>query len=338
MSRPLYPCTANDPFGRGRRDDLLGEGELPWPETIAARSFPLLLDIGGRYNASDRDAAEFLILQLSAAESELEVTEAEDYALMLRALLDKMASSGKAGVDEWVALQKRAEAIPGLGPVLFSPGNMPGTLAALGGAIHAASRSTRIEKLLDLDPGTRDALKKWAKSRGKPGSVSANRAFRGRIKLVRYSGHLFFEIPASAKASMYRVNGQLNSATIRLSAYDTAKALRSVAHVDSGAYGSRGVGRILTGSAAGPLLSFGPQMVIDASSSSSVSEFLHKSAYSQPSNIAAFAVGAIIIGIGGTAIFVVSIALMGGAGVHFFLSEAYTGWGNDLGDWLTRSK
>jgi len=337
LSRILYPCTANDPLGRGWGSGLLGHGELPWPETVAARSFPPLLDIGGRYNASDRDAAEFLILQLGAVESELEVEEAQDYALMLRALLDKMASSTKLATDELVALQKRAEAISGLGPVLFSPGNMPGTLAALGGIVHAASMSTKVENLLDLDRDTRKALKKWATSRGKPGSVSANRAFRGRIKLVRYGGNLFFEIPANAKASLYRVNGQLNSATIRLSAHDTARALRSVAHVDSAAYGSRGVGRVLTGSAAGPLLSFGPQMVIDASNSSSISEFLHRSAYSQPSNVAAFAAGAVLVGLAGTAIVVVSIALVTGAAVHILLSEELTGWGNDIGDWLTRS-
>lgn len=335
LNRGIYPCTAADPMGVGAQDGLLGQGELPWPSTVAARSFPSTLDIGGRYTANDLDAAEFLIAELSAEQSDLTAEEAEDYALTLVGLLNKMASAGRVSADKLLALKKKAESIPVVGPVLFSTANLPGTLAGVGGAIHAGSMNTKVENLLDLTPAIKKQLKKWAASRGKPGSVSPRRAFRGRIKLVSSGGNLFFEVPANTKASMYRVNGKLVNDSIRIAAYDTARELRKVAYVDSAVYGSKGAGKFIAGGMTGSALAFGPQLALDISSSSSVDEFLRKSAYSQPANAAAYASGVIIGMIGGPAIVVIVASLVVGAAIQFTLSDDATGWGTDLGDYLT---
>ncbi|HGM6310535.1 hypothetical protein [Pseudomonas putida] len=76
-------------------------------------------------------------------------------------------------------------------------------------------------------------------------------------------------------------------------------------------------------------------MALDISSSSSVDEFLRKSAYSQPANAAAYASGVIIGMIGGPAIVVIVASLVVGAAIQFTLSDDATGWGTDFGDYLT---
>lgn len=335
MSQGIYPCTAADPMGRGPQDGLLGSGELPWPSTVAARSFPSTMNIGGRYTANDLDAAEFLIAELTAEQSELSVEEAENYALELVELMNKIAKAGRVSADKLLALKGKAESIPVVGPVLFSTANLPGTLAGVGGAIHAGSMGTKVENLLDLTPALKKQLKKWAASRGKAGSVSPGRAFRGRIKLVRVGGNLFFEIPANARANIYRVNGKLVNDSIRLAAYDSARELRKVAHFDNGGYGSKGAGKFISSGKVGAALAFGPQLAMDISSSSSFDEFLRKSAYSQPANAAAYASRVIIGMIGGPAIVVIVASLVVGAAIQFTLSDDATGWGTDLGDYLT---
>lgn len=335
MSDRLYPCTAADPMGGGPQNGLLGDGDLPWPSDLAARQFPAILDIGGIYSADDLSAAEFLIVQLQSAEPLLNEQEVEEYLLMLHSLLGRLKSAGEMSRDEFLKLKRRAESIPVVGPLLFSTAVLPGTLASLGGVIHASSKATKIENLLGLDEATRAKLRRWAAARGKPGSVSAKRAFRGRIKLVRKGGNLYFEIPASAKASIYRVFGRTLRDSIHLPAYHTAKALGAAAHVDSAAYGQRGIGRVLTGGVAGPVLAFGPQLALDISSSSSTEEFLKKSAYSQPTNAVVFAGGVIVGMIGAPAVVIISATISLGVVLQFLMSDEVTGWGNSLGDLLT---
>ncbi|MFJ4065651.1 hypothetical protein ACIPW4_10170 [Pseudomonas sp. NPDC089996] len=334
MSQGIYPCTAADPMGQGPQDGLLGSGELPWPSTVAARAFPSTMNIGGRYTADDLDAAEFLIAELSAEPSDLSAEEAEDYALKLAELLVKMTKTARVSADKLLALKKKAEAIPVVGSVLFSTSNLPGTLAGVAGAMHAGSMGTKVENLLELTPATKKQLKKWAASRGRPGSVSPRRAFGGRIKLVWVGGNLFFEIPANAKANIYRVNGKLVNDSIRLAAYDTAREMRKLAHVDNAGYGSKGVGKFLSSWKVGAALSFGPQLAIDLSSATSVHDFLSKTAHNQPANAAAFASGWVIGMIGGPAVVVIVASLVVGATIQFVLSDEATGWGTDFGDYL----
>lgn len=156
MSNAIYPCTAADPMGQGPQNGLLGEGALPWPSDIAVQAFPASIDFGGMYTAEDVDAVEFLIAQLNASENELTAQEAENYALMLYESFDKMAASGKIGANKFLDLKKKAQAIPIVGPPLFSITNLPGTLASIGGVIHAGSKTTRVESLLDLTEATKN--------------------------------------------------------------------------------------------------------------------------------------------------------------------------------------
>ncbi|WP_422418959.1 hypothetical protein [Pseudomonas sp. GZD-222] len=309
---------------------------MPWPSDVAARAFPSILDIGGTYAVDDLSAAEFLIAELSSAKSELSEQEAEEYSLMLHTLLGKLKAAGRISGKELLAIKNKAESIPVVGPLLFSTANLTGTLASVGGVVHAGSKATKVDKLLDLTDATRKKLKQWAATRGKPGSVSAHRAFRGRIKLIRIGGHLFFEVPTTAKASIYRVSGKVVGDVVHLQAYNTAKALSATAHVDSAAYSQRGVGRVLTGNLAGPLLAFGPQLALDMHSSSSVDEFLKKSAYSQPTNGMAFVGGVLVTAfVGGPAIVVITASLLMGVAIQLVMSDSLTGWGTSLGDFVT---
>ncbi|CAI3803482.1 hypothetical protein GLGCALEP_03377 [Pseudomonas sp. MM221] len=329
----IYPCTAADPMGSGEQDGLLGQGDLPWPSVVAARTYDRL-DIGGLYSADDMSAAEFLIAELKSSETELSADEAEEYAVLLRNLISKIETSAEVTKDQALAIKKKAEALPVVGPLLFSTPNLPGTLASIGGVVHAGSKATRVEDLLDLTEATKKQLKRWATSRGKPGSVSPRRAFRGRIKLVSRGGNLFFEIPATTKANIYRVAGKTVGDVIHLPAYGTAKELSRLAHVDSSGYGQRGVGKVL--GKAGPALAFGPQLAIDAHDATSFEDFLSKSAYSQPTNAAAFAAGVVVGSImSGPAIVVISVGWIAGVVVQLVMSDEVTGAGTAIGDFLT---
>ncbi|HYQ51712.1 MAG TPA: hypothetical protein VES70_14975 [Pseudomonas sp.] len=321
-------------MGTGGQDGLLGQGDLPWPSVVAARTYGRL-DIGGIYSADDVSAAEFLIAELKSPDSELSADEAEEYALQLRALISKIESSAKLTKDQVLALKKKAESIPIVGPLLFGTANLPGTLASVGGLIHSASKATKVEDLLDMTDATRKQLKKWAASRGKPNSVSASRAMKGRLKLVRVGGNLYFEIPANTRASIYRLPGPAGGSHVHIPAFNTAKALRATAHVDGAAYGSRGVGLVLTGKAAGGALAFGPQAYLDWSSSTSVGDFATKSAYSQPTNALAFAAGLAIGTATAPAVVVITASILAGLAIQLVMSDDVTGWGTDLGNFLT---
>lgn len=330
----FYPCTAADSMGLGGQDGLLGQGDLPWPSVVAARSYSRL-DIGEIYYADDISAAELLIAELKSSDAELGAEEAEEYALLLRNLISKIQTSAQYTRDQVVSIQEKAASIPLVGSLLFGAANLPGTLANVGTLVHAGSKSTRVENLLDITEATRKKLKKWAATRGKPNSVSASRAFKGRLKLVRVGGNLYFEIPANTRASIYRIPRPVGGSHAHAPAFNSAKALRSMAHVDNAAYGSRGVGKVLTGKVSGGILAFGMQAVVDWSTSTSFKDFVVKSAYSQPTNALVFAAG-LAIGAGSApAVVVITLSLFAGLAIQLFMSDDATGWGTDLGNFLT---
>ncbi|MBO9551039.1 MAG: hypothetical protein J7573_16445 [Pseudomonas sp.] len=321
-------------MGVGPQDGLLGDGALPWPSDVAARAFPSTVDIGGSYAIDSISGMEFLIAELSNPESDLSETESEEYLALLCSLLSEAKSSGAAGAEQLLALKQKAELIPVVGPLLFSTTNLPGTLASVGGIVHSGAQATKVENLLDLTDATKKQLKRWASSRGKPGSVSPRRAFRGRIKLVSKGGNLFFEIPATAKANVYRVAGKVVGDVIHLPAYGTSKELSRLAHVDNNGYGQRGVGKVLN--KAGPALAFGPQLFMDAHDATSVEDFFKRSAYSQPTNAAAFAAGWVIgTFVGGPAIVVLAVGWIAGVVVQLVMSDEETGAGRAIGNFLT---
>lgn len=97
------------------------------------------------------------------------------------------------------------------------------------------------------------------------------------------------------------------------------------------------MGRILTGNAAGGLLAFGPQVIIDASQSSSAGDFAQRSAYSQPTNAVAFVAGAgaAAIATAFAAPVVVVIVASIGAGMVAQLIMSKSGLDQTIGDFFT---
>ncbi|MNJ61751.1 hypothetical protein D3C77_575560 [compost metagenome] len=94
---------------------------------------------------------------------------------------------------------------------------------------------------------------------------------------------------------------------------------------------------MLAGKASGPLLAFGPQLYFDARDSTSVDDFIKRSAYSQPTNAIAFA-GGVMAGVfigGATAVVMIPVGLAVGVWVQLFMSDDVSGWGTSLGDYLT---
>ncbi|SDP57259.1 hypothetical protein SAMN04490202_4927 [Pseudomonas reinekei] len=150
MNNGLYPCTAADPMGVGPHDGLLGEGALPWPSEIASRAFPSSLAIGGLYSTDDLSAAEFLIKELSSPEAELSEDEYEEYWILLISLIAKLKKAVNVTAEQFAKIQKKAVSIPVVGPLLFSPANLPGTLASVGGLFMLAREQPRLKTFLIL--------------------------------------------------------------------------------------------------------------------------------------------------------------------------------------------
>ena len=63
-------------MGLGGQDGLLGQGDLPWPSVVAARTYAKM-DVGGLYSADDMSAAEVLVAELQSSETQLSADEAE---------------------------------------------------------------------------------------------------------------------------------------------------------------------------------------------------------------------------------------------------------------------
>lgn len=94
-------------MGIGGQDGLLGQGDLPWPSVVAARTYGRL-DIGGIYSADDMSAAEFLIAELKSSETELSADEAEEYAPLLSNLISKLETSAKVTKNQVLAIRKKS--------------------------------------------------------------------------------------------------------------------------------------------------------------------------------------------------------------------------------------
>lgn len=91
--------------------------------------------------------------------------------------------------------------------------------------------------------------------------------------------------------------------------------------------GAEGLERCLRGKVSGGILAFGPQAVVDWSTSTSFKDFAVKSAYSQPTNALVFA-GGLAIGTGSApAVVVITLSLFAGLAIQLFMSDDATGWG-----------
>lgn len=335
MSNRLYPCSVNDPLGEGTHSGLLGHGTLPWPSVIAERHFPTSMSISGFYATDELSAAHFMVATLSDPDNGLDAQEHEQMALHLSYLLSKVKVAGYVTAREVKELHQKAQSIPVIGPALFSLSSLPSTTAALAGLIHAPFKAGRLVDMLDLSPELKRQLVNWANTRGKPGSVSAKRAFKQRIKLVRIQGQLHFEVPANARAQFYTIGGKTASNAIKLPIYQAAEALRRRVPITPSAYSARGIGRILTGTTAGALLTVGPQAIIDGTSSNGFNDFLNKSAYSQSTNVGIIILSSVVGLAGLSAMATIAIVIAGGIIIHALMNMGEYSANERIGDALT---
>ncbi|QKZ02398.1 hypothetical protein [Pseudomonas eucalypticola] len=337
MDEMLLPKTAMANLGPQRQPGLLGKGTLPSAPDMQMGAFTCSpLNIGGLYATDDYGAAMFLANDLQSPDPGMSAAELEAAALMLRDLMAKLYKEGKVGFEEMVELQKAAEGIPVIGPLMFSAANLPGTLAGVGGLIAGAAQTTSVNNLLDMTPALRKKLQAWAKSGGSKNYTKANRHFKGRIKLVRVNGVLHLEIPLTAQATNYRILNKSGNTHVRVPAAGTAPRLGKWSWVH--ANGATGAAKVLSGNSVGALLAVGPQAYIDATNSNSVHEFLNKSAYSQPTNVAAFGAGVVVsVVFASTAVpFVVVLAIGLSAGWLAQYAMGESGADKSIGDFLTK--
>ncbi|WP_225776013.1 hypothetical protein [Pseudomonas sp. Marseille-Q5115] len=283
-----YPrCTVANPRGALRQNGLLGTGEPLWPANIANRMFANAPNMSELYATSDYNAAVFIIHQLKSEEP-MSAREVEESVSLLQRLLRQMSAAADISLEELQRVQQMAESIKGIGPLLFSPANIAGTVVNLSNMSLALAQNKTVSDLLDLPPDQKARLKNWVDMRGKAGARSAKKISKGKIKLVWLRGALHFQIPATAQ-SVYYTHRHRVPGVVNVPVYGAKRGLSRRAWV--AADGARGLLKYTTSGTAGVVLAVGPQAYLDYKSSATLDEFYRKSAYSQPANIAAVAAG-----------------------------------------------
>ncbi|AZF13702.1 hypothetical protein C4J92_0185 [Pseudomonas sp. R3-18-08] len=281
--------------------------------------------LAGQYATDDYTAALLLISQLSSPDEQLAPEEAESMAVLLWELLQNIERSKDVSVEALQSLQKAAEGIPVLGPLMFSPGNIPGTIASGSGLIMAATKAKNISDMLDLTSAQHTKLRKWANQRGGPNARAAGKVLKGRIKVLRNGGKLFLEIPLTLEAKDYKILGGIGKSSINIPMNEVRSKLNSRVHLH--ADGAKGALKVMNGGVAGVALAVGPQAYIDWTGSNTKEEFFRKSAETQPTNVASFVVGAVFTVAAGFvgAPLVVVIAVGWGAGLMAQYAMSKTG-------------
>lgn len=289
MSNFLRPPTSASMRCERRQPGLLGRGQQGFAGESAMDFYMQPGQFAGEYATDDYTAAVYLVHQLSSRDEDMSPDEFRSAALLLRELLQKLKSATNVSVEALQALQKAAEKIPVIGTLMFSGGNLPGTIATAAGGIMAAARARKVTDLLDLTAEQKSKLNAWANSRGAPGAQSASKTFKGSIKIISKKGQLFFEIPVTAVARHYKILGEVGSSVAHVSVGNTKAGLTQRAHLH--ANGATGMLKLMGGNSVGAALAVGPQAFLDYSSSTTGTEFYNKSVYSQPTNIVSAAVG-----------------------------------------------
>ncbi|HBO0859700.1 hypothetical protein KKY53_10635 [Pseudomonas aeruginosa] len=320
MSDLFYQCTRNDAPSQG----LLGQGTLPYPEVIANRAIPRV-DLGGDYVTDELSGATYLAADLAQPDSEATADEnLEDLGLLVT-LYGTMKQKGLATAAELEDLRKSAEAIPVVGPLLFSPTNLPAVMGSLTGIVHASSQTRQVIDLLKVSGSIKREIIAWSAARSRGTYRPLNKAARKRIRITYQNGKLILKVPASTLAPYYNLGSINNGRHIHVSANGASQLLNSRVTPNTNMYGTRGAGRVLGHPLLSAALTFGPQGVADARESQSFKEFVDRSAYTQPTNGVVFAVGlgvtaaAITFGAPVIAAFAVSIAI--GAGIQLILNS-----------------
>ncbi|MGF6092442.1 hypothetical protein [Pseudomonas sp. 18173] len=343
MDERFLPCTVANPRGARQQAGLIGGGNLPFPSEIASRAFPAAQNFAGYYATSDYNAAMFLAHELASPELDMSPSEAQESAQLLRSLIRNLGTAVNVSIEALKELQRTAQSIPGIGDLMFSPANLPGTLVSAGNTVAALARSKSTVDFLDISESEKKKLINWANSRGKANSISAKKAFKGKIKLIRIAGQLVFEVPITARAQSYKVLGQVGSQVAHVPAYGTKAALNKRAMLHAG--GATGALKFMSGNTVGVALAIGPQAYLDYSSSTTMDEFYRKSVYSQPTNVASLAAGsagsalvifAFGIGSAGAAPLALVLAVGWGVGLLAQAGMSYTGVDKKIGDYLTK--
>lgn len=197
-----------------------------------------------------------LVHQLSGGDKQISPKEFNRAALLLRELLQKLKAAAIVSSEALRSLQQAAADIPEIGPLMFSGGNLPGTLATAAGGIMAAAKSRKVSDLLDLTDAQKNKLHAWANSRGSSGARSAKKTFRGAIKVVSINGQRFFEVPITAVAQHYKILGEVGQSVAHVPLGSTRAALnqRALLHAN----GATGALKLLGSPVAGGLLAVGP--------------------------------------------------------------------------------
>lgn len=327
MNKFLTPPTSAAFSCERRQPGLLGAGQQTFVG-VSAMSFymrPPNPSIAGQYATDEYTAALLLISQLSSPDEQMSPEEAESMAVMLEELLQNLKQAKDVSVEALQSLQKAAEGIPVLGPLMFSPGNIPGTLASGSGVVMAAAKTKKVSDMLNLTSAQHKKLRKWANQRGGPNAIAVGKALRGRIKVLRIDGKLFLDIPLTLEAKDYKILGEIGKSSVKIPMNEVRSKLNTRVHLH--AKGASGSLKVMNGSIAGIAIAVGPQAYLDWTSSSSKEEFYRKSAESQPTNVAAFAAGAVVtfgLGFFGAPLVVV-IAVGWGAGLLAQYAMAKTG-------------
>lgn len=289
MSRFLLPPTTGSLTCERREPGLLGSGQQGFAGESAMDFYMQPGRFAGLYATDDYTAAVYLVHQLSSRDEQMTTDEFKSAALLLRRLLKKLQSATNVSVEALQTLQQAAEKIPGIGSLMFSGGNFPGTLSTAAGGIMAAAQSRKVTDLLDLTSEQKAKLHAWANSRGEPGAQSARKTFKGSIKIIAKEGQLFFEVPVTAVAKHYKILSAVGPSAAHIPVGDTRAALNTRAQLH--ANGATGTLKVMGSNPVGFALAVVPQGYLDYSSSTTATEFYNKSVYSQPTNIASFAAG-----------------------------------------------
>ncbi|WP_122579848.1 hypothetical protein [Pseudomonas viridiflava] len=327
MSKFLKPPTSAVLRCERPQPGLLGGGYQPFAGESASNFYMPLKNFAGTYETDDYSAAIYIVNLLLSKNAELSSEEYKSLVIQLRGYLKTLKASADVPVEALKSLQKSAESIPEIGPLMFSTANLPGTIASASGAVMAAAKARKVTDLLDLTAEQKSKLHTWANTRGAPGATSAHKTFKNSIKIVQRNGKSFFQIPVTAVAQHYKILGQAGQQFAHVPLVGTAAALNQRAHLHSG--GATGALKFMGGDIVGIIIATAPQLALDYTSSTTRTEFYTKSAYSQPTNVVSAGAGIVA---GNMARVAITWALAGSAGAAAagaapLIAVIIVGWG-----------
>lgn len=290
MSDSRFLCTTDNRQGIWPNPGMLGRGYATFPYETPAE-FHGGPNIGGYYAIDDYHTALVLAHELADPNVFMDEDEALEKANLLHDLIQALQRGGRLTLEQLSTLQKAAQGIPVIGPQLFTPTSLPGTMVTLGSMAAATSMNKPTHQLLDLTKARKKALLQWSRARGKARVQAARTLSQGRVRLVTLHGKRYLNVPVTARASHYLVGGGIPGSTLLVPADSARASLMRKAVL--GPNGATGALRMATGTTAGAVLAVVPQGIVDSMNATGLQDFLRRSSYSQPTNIATVVASAI---------------------------------------------